>query len=485
MQTALKHIADKTIAVIGDVMLDIYVSGDVKRISPEAPVPIILVSEERSVAGGAANVAANLAALGAKVLLVGVSGVDGERESLLAELRVKGNIDYSRVIPLSDRPTSTKLRVIGGHQQIVRIDREDIRPLAPATEAELLVATCSAIDAADAVVISDYGKGVCSNVLLETAIERARGAGKIILVDPKRRDFSAYYGATLLTPNRRELADATQMTCETDAEAASAAAKASTLTGSDLVLTRSEKGVSFFPINGDPIHLPTVAQGVFDVSGAGDTVVATLAAALAVDLPMSDALQLANHAAGIVVSKLGTATVTLDEIARSFSIDLVSSQDGQIMPLTEVVALRFKWAEDNLTVGFTNGCFDLLHPGHVSLLRHAALACDRLIVGINSDASVRRLKGATRPVQSEAARAAVLGAIRGVSAVLVFDEETPRDLINKVQPDVLIKGADYSISEVVGADIVIARGGQVVLSPLAVGHSTTNLIARAFVGLTE
>jgi D-beta-D-heptose 7-phosphate kinase/D-beta-D-heptose 1-phosphate adenosyltransferase len=479
MQTAIESIPDQTIAVIGDVMLDLYLSGDVTRISPEAPVPVVLVSGERAAAGGAANVAANLASLGVQVRLVGVSGVDREREALLTVLGQMGNIDCTGIITMRDKRTITKLRVIGAHQQIVRIDREDMGALDAAVEAQVVKAACDAIDAASAVVISDYGKGVCSDTVLRTVIERARAANKLVVVDPKRPDFAAYRGASFLTPNRRELTDATGMPCESDAEATMAAAEAISQTGADLVLTRSEKGISYFPAEGDQIHLPTVAQDVFDVSGAGDTVVAVLVSALAAHMPMSDALRLANHAAGIVVSKLGTSTVTMSEIVASLSPETIVEQDGRLLDRSEAVAQRHSWAQDRLVVGFTNGCFDLLHPGHVSLLREAASACDRLIVGINSDASVRRLKGSERPIQSELARSEVIGAIRGVAAVVIFDEDNPLELIRELGPDLLVKGADYALADVVGADFVTERGGRVLLTPIEQGHSTTNLIASS------
>jgi D-beta-D-heptose 7-phosphate kinase/D-beta-D-heptose 1-phosphate adenosyltransferase len=477
MQTAIESVPGQTIAVIGDVMLDHYLSGDVSRISPEAPVPVMLVSGERAAAGGAANVAANLASLGVNVRLVGVSGSDAERAALLACLDQVGNVDCSGIVAVPNRRTITKLRVIGAHQQIVRIDREDQGELDHAVEAQVVKAACDAIDAASAVVISDYGKGVCSDGVLRIAIERARAANKIVVVDPKRTNFAAYRGASYLTPNRRELTNATGMPCESDEEAAAAAAKVIAQTGSELVLTRSEKGISFFPAQGQEIHLPTVAQDVFDVSGAGDTVVAVLVAALTAHLPMSDALRLANHAAGIVVSKLGTSTVTMSEIVASLSPETIVEQDGRLLHRSEAITQRHVWGQDKLVVAFTNGCFDLLHPGHVSLLREAASACDRLIVGINSDASVRRLKGPERPVQSELARAEVVGAIRGVAAVVIFGEDTPLELIKELSPNLLVKGADYALADVIGADFIHANGGRVLLAPIEQGHSTTRLIA--------
>lgn len=466
------------VTVIGDLMLDSYLYGDVNRISPEAPVLVVRALSEKSVPGGAANVAANLAKLGVLVHVVGATGRDEARDRLIDRLCDHGRIDAAGIVSLPGRPTTKKLRVLGAHQQIVRIDEEETTPFDSETEDRLVEAALRAIEPANVVLLSDYGKGVLSDRVLRAVIERATEAGKDIIVDPKRSDFSAYRGATILTPNRKELTVATRLPCETDAEALVAARRAQEMCGTNILLTRSEKGMSYFPLFGDPIHLPTVAQDVFDVSGAGDTVLATLGASIAAGFSVREAMRLANHAAGIVVAKVGTATVTREELYGSLAAELAlpSVDDGRHVTREEAVALRWAWAKEKLTVGVANGCFDLLHPGHVSLIRRAAETCDRLIMALNSDASVRRLKGSSRPVQDEAARAAVIGALKGVSAVVLFDEDTPRELLEALQPDVLVKGADYTEDQVVGADIVKARGGKVVLVDLAPGQSTTRLI---------
>ena len=473
------------VALVGDLMLDCYMTGDVNRISPEAPVPVLHVRSERAVAGGAANVAINLAALGVAVSVVGVVGEDEPRWQLIRALTACGDCDCSGVIATPDRQTIRKLRIIGAHQQIVRVDLEDVRALDAETEERCLAAARFAIDDADVVVISDYGKGVCSDAMLRGVIEHAVAAGKPVIVDPKRRDLSAYRGATILTPNRAELAAATGLPCESDEETTIAAAAAQAASGAAILLTRSEKGMSFFPADGGkPLHMPTVAQEVFDVSGAGDTVVAVLAAATAARVPIADAIHMANHAAGIVVSKLGTASVTREELFAALAADRASPSlnDGRLLTRDEAVAQRWAWAREKLTVGIANGCFDLLHPGHVALIAQAAGHCDRLIMALNGDASVRRLKGPTRPVQSEQARAAVMGAIKNVAAVVLFDEDTPLELIDALQPDVLVKGADYTEDRVVGAAIVRARGGRVVLAELSPGHSTSRLVKAAAIG---
>ncbi|UAK25002.1 D-glycero-beta-D-manno-heptose-7-phosphate kinase [Sphingomonas nostoxanthinifaciens] len=476
----LDRIAGHRVAVIGDIMLDCYISGEVERLSPEAPVPVMRVRDEHSVPGGAANVAANLASLGVVVELVGMVGSDPTAAEIEKAINAHGAVACTRIV-VPERPTTRKIRVIGARQQIVRIDHEDASPFSPNIEAELIAAAEAAVDRAELVVLSDYGKGVCCESVLRAVLDHARARGKTVIVDPKKRDFGIYRGATILTPNRRELTDATQLPCQTDEEALAAAHAAQGASEAAILLTRSEKGMSFYPVDGVPIHMATVAQDVFDVSGAGDTVVAALAAALVAHMSLADAMRIANHAAGIVVSKLGTAVVTRDELEASMLMNQLhhGHDDLGLQALPALVAQRRAWAQEKLTVGFTNGCFDLLHPGHISLLRQAAESCDRLIVGINADASVRRLKGATRPVQDEAARATVLSAIRGVSGVLIFAEDTPRQVIEALQPDVLVKGADYTIDRVVGADIVQARGGRVILASLAEGHSTSRLVAVA------
>ncbi len=474
----LGGLEDRTVAVIGDLMLDRYLQGDIDRISPEAPVPVIQRRSEWHVPGGAANVARNLASLGARVHMVGVTGADEARGLLIDALGQHGTVSDEGILVDAGRPTTQKLRIMSAHQQIARVDVEEIVPPSDELEGQLIAAATRAIEAADVVVLSDYGKGVLTDSVLRAAIAAAKLAGKPVLVDPKRKDWGIYRGASLITPNRRELSDVTRLACESDAEAEAAATDARRQCGADILLTRSNKGMSLFRAGQPPTHVPTIAQDVFDVSGAGDTVIAVLAAALAVGMEVLDAVKLANHAAGIVVAKLGTATITRAELAASCDAAAghAPEVDGPLVTLSEAAVLRRTWKRQGLTVGVTNGCFDLLHPGHVSLIRQAAAACDRLIVALNSDASVARLKGPARPVQDEGARAAVIGALKGVSAVVVFAEDTPLELLRELEPDVLIKGADYAESEVVGADLVKERGGRIVLAALVPGRSTTALI---------
>ncbi len=473
------------IAVLGDVMLDHHVYGQVRRVSDEAPVPVLHVQSERYILGGAANVAANAAVLGAEVRLVGVIGDDSSGGRLIRML----DENHKRIAPHltvdRTRPTVTKTRYLGGQQQIVRVDREMAAPCAAAIEARLIEDIEDAITDCGALVLSDYGKGVLTDRVLAAAFALAKAQKIPAIVDPKRKALADYRGARLITPNRRELSEAVRMAVETDDEALAAATAAIKDSGADILLTRSEKGMSLFRAGGPPITLPAEAREVFDVSGAGDTVVAVIATALGAGLPIERAMRIANAAAGVVVAKLGTATATPEELVAALEGPERRTALAQAMThapsatLEEAKAKRAEWAVRGLSVGFTNGCFDLLHPGHVSLLAQAAGACDKLIVALNADASVRRLKGDTRPIQPFEARARVIGALRGVDLVVAFEEDTPLELIAALEPDVLIKGADYTEDQVVGGDIVKARGGRVVLATLVAGQSTTAIARRA------
>ncbi len=469
-----------TVLCIGDVMLDRFVEGTVNRISPEAPIPILSVKGERETLGGAANVARNVSALGATCRLIGVAGLDDSAHRLTALIGDLPGVEAD-IIVANDRPTAIKTRYIAGLSQILRTDRETIAPLPEDTAKSVEASAARAIEGAGALILSDYGKGVLSDSLIATLISKARDAGIPVIVDPKGKDFSRYRGADLVTPNRAELALASDMPTGDDDAVIAACRKVVSECGIGGVLaTRSEQGMTLFR-NGDDgriDHIPTRAREVFDVAGAGDTVVAALATGLAAGLAPPVAAQLANRAAGIVVGKTGTAVAYPGEI--------LSDEDEHGRHQTERKVLKWDEAQDRVavwrragkSVGFTNGCFDLLHPGHIALIGQARGACDRLIVGLNSDASVKRLKGQDRPVQGESARATVLAALEHVDLVVIFDQDTPLELITALQPDVLVKGADYTKDQVVGADIVEARGGRVVLADLVAGQSTTATIAK-------
>ena len=470
---------EAAIVVLGEAMLDIFVTGEVERISPEAPVPVVRHRRDKLTPGGAGNVACNIAGLGGAPTLITLLGDDAEGRSLIALLRTAG----VKVEPIvtSARMTISKTRVMGGSHHLLRIDREDSGPIPAAVEDAVLAKLEEVLPKARALAISDYAKGMLTDRVLACAIAMARAAGIPVIVDPKRRDFSLYAGAHILKPNRAELAAASGVPCHSDEDVASAAEVVIRQTGAALLVTRSEKGMSYFADGEQPIHMPTHAKLVFDVSGAGDAVLATLAYGLVGALPIEQTMRLANIAAGIVVSKPGTATVTLDELRAEAALHETSDafRKGGLATVEEARAIREHWRRQGLSVGFTNGCFDLLHPGHVAILRGAARLCDRLIVGLNADDSVARLKGPTRPVQGAAARAAVLGAIACVDLVVLFDDDTPYDLIGALMPDVLIKGADYAEDQIVGADVVRAAGGRVERIGLIDGQSTSELIRRA------
>jgi D-beta-D-heptose 7-phosphate kinase / D-beta-D-heptose 1-phosphate adenosyltransferase len=467
-----------TILCLGDVMLDRFAYCDAERISPEAPVPVLLLRRTQSMLGGAGNVARNIAALGGTAVLIGLLGEDvagAEARMLLADTR--GIID--RHVAGADRPTTCKTRYLAGNQQLVRVDEEQTHAPTPDEEAALIEGAEQAIGEADAVILSDYGKGVLSEKVLHAAIAGARRRSVPVYVDPKGDDFARYRGAFCVTPNQRELALAARLPTATDAEIIAAASRVLRDSGVGAVLaTRSEKGMVLVEASGAVRFEAARAREVFDVSGAGDTVVAVLALAGAAGYRLAQAMRLANTAAGIAVSKLGTATVELDELMLELSRDVRDAAWHRTKHYTiaETETLVRRWKGRGLKVGFTNGCFDIVHAGHVALLAAARAQCDRLIVALNTDRGVRRLKGPKRPVNSLADRAAVIAAVEAVDAVISFDEDTPSELIRRLKPDILVKGGDYTIETVVGAEDVEASGGRVVLVDLVEGHSTTGLI---------
>ena len=466
------------VLVFGDVMLDRFIYGSVERTSPEAPVPVLALGHTVSMPGGAANVARNAVALGARVELLGVVGEDPAAAELRADLAVLPALTVQLVAD-AGRPTTTKTRYVAERQQILRTDVELAAALPAASAAALLARYRAALQETDIVILSDYGKGVLSEELCAQAIGAATAAGKRVLVDPKSRSFAKYRGATVLTPNKHELQSASGLECSSD-EQVVAAANAIIAQGicRTVVATRGKEGMSIVQSGGTALHIRTVATEVYDVTGAGDTAVAAMAVGLACGADIGAVARLANVAAGIVVGKHGTATASPDEILARLRNDEDSGTAESNYTLERAQLLLSHWRRLGLRVAFTNGCFDMLHPGHVSLLSQARHTADRLIVGLNSDHSVRRLKGAGRPVQNAGARALVLSALKAVDAVVIFDEDTPLALIAALEPDVLVKGADYTLDSVVGADIVMRRGGKVVLAELLPAHSTTDTIRR-------
>lgn len=478
------------VLVLGDFMLDRFIYGGVERISPEAPIPVMRIEREAAMLGGAGNVLRNLAALGAKPLGVGVAGRDAAGDDVARLARdclapVGGSIE---LVNSAGRPTTIKERYVAGGQQLLRADREASGDLDAASEAAVIEGALAALKDAAAVILSDYGKGLLSPAVISAVVEAARQRACPLVVDPKGRDFARYRGAAWITPNRRELQEASDLPGGSDEAVVAACRRIVESAGIGGVLaTRSEQGMTLVEggensTAGVIHHLKAEAREVYDVSGAGDTVVAVFAAALGAGLQPVQAAGLANTAAAIVVGKLGTAVAQPQEIAQAFHASELMAAESKVVDLDNLLDRAARWRQAGLRVGFTNGCFDLLHPGHVSLLQQAEAACDRLVVGLNSDASVRRLKGESRPVQGEAARAAVLASLASVSRVVVFSEDTPMALIEALRPEVLVKGADYSIDEVVGAEVVQSYGGRVVLADLSPGHSTTATIKRLETG---
>ena len=462
---------------VGDVMLDFFVYGDVSRVSPEASIPVCRVTNETAMLGGAGNVVRNLVAIGASVSFVSVTGDDDTADGVDVLLR-----DLAGVTPTllreKDRLTTRKTRYVAGGQQLLRADREVTTPIPDDVANAVFMATEKLLRDAGALILSDYGKGTLTESLVSRLIDAAIEAGKPVIVDPKSPDFRRYAGATLITPNLKELGEAAGSELLSEENIVDAAR--GLLTEADIgtmLITRGAQGISMVTAD-NAEHFPSRAREVFDVSGAGDTVLAVLAAAVEAGFPVLEAAQLANVAAGVVVGKTGTAVVYADDLLEE--LNEIAGLSGPQSPLRQDVALdRIRtWKERGEKVGFTNGCFDLLHPGHVSLLASARATCDRLVVGLNSDASVRRLKGENRPMQNEAARAVVLSSLETVDLVVIFDEDTPEKLLDEVRPDVLVKGADYTIETVVGADLVQSYGGKVVLAEIVKGFSTTATIAR-------
>ena len=470
------------VAVIGDVILDNHVYGRVTRVSDEAPVPVLHVRDERQALGGAANVAANIAALGGKARLIGVIGDDQAGARIMGLIGEKlGGIEPFLTSDRS-RPTTAKTRYLGGTQQVVRVDRETAAPISGQTEDDLIEDIEEAAEACAVLVLSDYRKGALTDRVIAAAIAAAKANNRLVVVDSKRTDMSVFAGADFVAPNRKELTAATGLPCEKDDDAAKAAAAMIATTGAGVLLTRSEKGMSLYREGKPPVHFSAEAREVFDVSGAGDTVTGVFALGLAAGVSIEQAMRAANAAAGVVVGKAGTVVVTPTELRTALGARAgVRPAEGppKVTALTQAQAQRRLWASEGLVVGFANGCFDLLHPGHVSLLAQASAACDKLIVALNSDDSVRRLKGPERPIQDVDSRAAVIGAIRGVDLVVAFSEDTPLELIRALEPDVLVKGADYKEADVVGGDLVKARGGRVLLAGLEQGQSTTEIVKRA------
>ena len=469
MTISIPDFSSTRVVVAGDVMLDRYLFGSTGRISPEAPVPVVHVQETDDRPGGAANVAVNLAALGAATSLVGVVGKDAAATSLGSILGDQG-IDC-RFATADDRPTITKTRVQSRGQQLIRLDEENAMAMPGSAMPDALR---SVIDSAGAVVLSDYGKGALADVA--TMIAACRDAGVPVLVDPKGTDFSKYRGATIITPNQSEF-EAVAGRSGTDEELVERArSMMDDLELDALLVTRSEKGMLLVEAGAEPLFLSTQAREVYDVTGAGDTVIATLAGALASGQGFAAAAALANLAAGLVVRKIGVATVTPGELSAALH---QRGQGGRgLVDVDALLALVAESRSRNERVIMTNGCFDVLHAGHVSYLEEAKSLGDRLIVAVNDDDSVRRLKGESRPINALEDRLLVLAGLAAVDWVVPFSEDTPAQLIAAVLPDVLVKGGDYKPEEIAGAKEVLQNGGEVRVLAFRDGHSSSRIIDR-------
>jgi D-beta-D-heptose 7-phosphate kinase/D-beta-D-heptose 1-phosphate adenosyltransferase len=463
--------------VVGDVMLDQYVWGDVERVSPEAPVPVLRATLRDERPGGAANVAMNLAQLGASVTLVGFAGADAEQERLETLLAARGI--EPRLTATSGAATTTKLRILCGHQQIMRLDTEHRAARSVPEYDALLKAAIAALPHSSAVVLSDYAKGTLSENVCQTILREAARRHVPALVDPKQPSFSRYRGASAICPNLKELAAATGVPAGNIGGVLSAGqGLVSALELEFIAATLGDKGITVLRPD-SRFHAPAIARQVYDVSGAGDTVAAVLALAMACGVAIEAGVALANMAAGVVVGKVGTAPIRREELLGALHSRSAPEMEDKVSSLPQLIAQVAAWRSAGQQIVFTNGCFDILHIGHIRLLEQARRLGDRLVVGLNSDLSVRRLKGGSRPIVGECERARILAALSSVDAVVTFAEDTPLRLIEALRPNVLVKGGDYTEDQVVGAREVRAWGGRVHLVPLVPGTSTTRLIKKS------
>jgi len=470
------------IIVLGDAMLDRYIMGEVRRISPEAPVPVLHIKERYEVMGGAGNVGNNLAKIGCEAILIGIIGQDREGE-ILRDLCSQNEIGDMLVVDKS-RPTITKTRVIAKEQQLIRVDEEELEILDGSVRDELLSQFEKNVAGCRAVILSDYGKGIFQMPdFCQSVISIARGHKVPVFVDPKGKQWERYSHATCITPNTSELESVAGTSIHSDLHLAQEAEKIRERYHAEWILvTRGSKGMCLLGQEETPLIIPTIAREVYDVSGAGDTVIATLAACIAAGVNFPEAARMANTAAGIVVGKLGTQPITAAELQDVLRLEESNGNGvryaGKSGSLESAQMKVQAWRSNGDRIVFTNGCFDLLHPGHIHLLEEARAMGDRLIVGLNSDASVKRLKGSRRPILPERDRLVLLKALTCVDLVVIFEEDTPVKLIETLRPDILVKGSDYRFEEVVGREIVESYGGQVALVSLVGDYSTTRVVEK-------
>lgn len=481
MQTRLKSslasLKSKRIMVIGDLILDEYIWGNIDRISPEAPVGILESRSENAALGGAANVANNLKALGCKVEILGVVGADEKGKKLKRILREK-RIGYSGVIEDHDRPTTNKIRVIAHNQQILRVDRESRKEIRISIRKKLLNSILDLLINVDGIICSDYGKGIITANLIKELVSAASKLNKKIIADPKGLDYTKYRGISILTPNKKEASESAGIKIESESDLTKTADKLfDQFGGEGLLITRGDEGISLFRKDTPSIHVSTVAKEVYDVTGAGDTVISVFGMAYFNGVNIVDAVRLANIAAGIEVGKVGTSVVTRNEIS-NYIENNDTGERKKILDLAELAQVISRAKNKGEKIVFTNGCFDLLHIGHIKYLSRARSLGNILIIGLNRDKSIRELKGPKRPLIGEIERASLLAALDCVDYVVLFSEMTPEKLIKTLKPDVLVKGGDYSVDEVVGKSIVEGYGGRVELVPIVKGMSTSGIVKK-------
>jgi D-beta-D-heptose 7-phosphate kinase/D-beta-D-heptose 1-phosphate adenosyltransferase len=465
------------VLVVGDLILDEYIWGGVNRISPEAPVPILETRSENLALGGAANVANNLVGLGCQVHLCGALGQDDKGDKLLTTIHGR-SIQTEGIFRFVHRPTTSKIRIIAHNQQILRIDKEDNRPITAKTENKLIQYINQVIPEMDGVICSDYHKGVLTDKVIKAIMHRAQKSKKPVIVDPKSSDFSLYKGATVITPNAREVARSVPIKIEDKEDLGRAAEYLLNLTRAQAILiTRGKDGMVLYQNKEKFVSIPTVAKEVFDVTGAGDTVISVFSMAVFVGFNFQEAAWLSNMAASVVVGKVGTAVVTLEEI-NEFLHDEMLRTSHTVLELDELKKILSLAKSTEKKIVFTNGCFDIIHGGHIEFLQQAKALGDILVVGLNSDKSVKKLKGENRPIKTERERANILAALKYIDYITLFEETTPEKIIQEIRPDILVKGADYKIDEVVGREIVEGYGAKVELLPIVEGHSTTKTLEK-------
>ncbi len=481
MKTKFTHFFDNKkrpkILVVGDLILDEYVWGSVNRISPEAPVPVLECKSENISLGGAANVANNLVALGCEVHLAGGIGKDEKGDRLL-ELIQNRSISTGGIFRFSNRPTTSKVRVIAHNQQVLRIDKEDNRPITREAETGFIDFLNQTIPEMDGVICSDYDKGILTDKVMQAIIDQAKKSDKQIVVDPKGKEFNKYNGVTVITPNEKEIERVSPIKINSREDLDRAAEYLLNMTKSEaILLTRGKNGMILYSKKQKPFEISTLAKEVYDVTGAGDTVISVFGMSLFSDFTFEEAAWISNMAAGIVVGKIGTAVITLKEINEFLKEEMLRTSKS-VLDLEEAKRMVSLAKNIGKQIVFTNGCYDLIHGGHIEFLQQAKSKGDILILGLNSDDSVKRLKGPDRPIKSQEERANILSALQDVDYIVIFDEDTPENLIREIQPNVLVKGNDYKIGEVVGREIVEAYGGKVELIPVVKGLSTTNTVDK-------